>query len=210
MTGQILSKQTKRNWWADALLLCSAIVASLSGLYFLYLPNGGYQGGRNPFYRVTIIFPRNTWNDLHTWGGIAMIAIAVIHLLMHWPWVVHMVKRMWNELTGKCTCMNQRSRWNLILNTLMAVSFAFTAISGIYFLFFPGGRWANDPRILFNLTTWDMLHTWSGIILILATITHLAIHWRWVSHVTTKIVKGIIPSEPRTQPEGISNPYTTG
>jgi hypothetical protein len=200
MAGQSLSKQTKRNWWTDALLMCSAMVAALTGIYFLYLPTGGYQGGRNPLYNVTIIFPRNTWDDLHTWGGIAMIALAIIHLVIHWRWVVNMTKRTWNELTGKCGCINPRGRWNLILNAIVAASFVFTAISGIYFLFFQSGRGTYDPLILFNRATWDILHTWSGITLIAGAIIHLTIHWRWVANVTSKMVREIFPSRPKTQP----------
>jgi hypothetical protein len=204
MARQILSKQTKKNWWTDALLLCSAMVAALSGIYFLYLPSG-YQGGRNPFYNVTVIFSRNTWGDLHTWGGIAMIAIAVIHITIHWQWVVSMAKRTWNEMTGKCGCMNPRGRWNLILNATVALSFIITAISGVYFLFFPDARWANDPLILFDHATWDIVHTWSGILLIIGAIIHLAIHWRWATNVTTKMIKGLFPPRSATQPAVITN-----
>jgi len=43
-----VSGVTRRNWWIDLSLFSSAILASLSGIYFLFLPVGGYQGGRNP------------------------------------------------------------------------------------------------------------------------------------------------------------------
>jgi hypothetical protein len=50
MSKQLVSKQTQKNWWIDAALFSSAVVAALSGIYFLYLPSGGFQGGRNPLY----------------------------------------------------------------------------------------------------------------------------------------------------------------
>ena len=81
-----LSPQTRRNWLIVAALSLSGIVAVLSGVYFLYLPSGGYQGGRNPLYGVTILFSRDTWDALHTWGGLAMIAGAAVHLALHWAW----------------------------------------------------------------------------------------------------------------------------
>ncbi len=108
MATQTISKQTQKNWWIDAALFTSAIAAALSGIYFLFLPSGGYQGGRNPFYNVTILFSRSTWDDLHTWGGVAMIAAAIIHLAIHWPWVVSMARRTWKGLTGKGGGMNAR------------------------------------------------------------------------------------------------------
>ena len=75
MTTQPVSKQTQRNWWINAALGGSAIIAALSGIYFLFLPNGGYQGGRNPLYNLQILFTRHTWDDLHTWSGVIMIAV---------------------------------------------------------------------------------------------------------------------------------------
>jgi len=204
MSKQTVSKQTQKSWWTDAGLLISAALAALSGVYFLFLPNGGYQGGRNPFYDINIIFSRATWDDLHTWGGVIMIIVAIIHLALHWRWVTSMIRRSWNEMTGKCGCMNVRGRLNLILNTLVGISFGLTALSGVYFLFVPGGRWASDPMILFNRTTWDLVHTWAGVTLIATAIIHIAIHWRWVTNVTLKMTQMLIPSKPVSQPATIT------
>ncbi len=187
MTVQDVSKTTLQNWWVDALLFGSAVLASISGIYFLYFPSNGYMGGRNLYHDVTLIFNRTTWDLVHTWTGAAMIAVVMVHLVIHWKWVVSMIRRTWNELTGKCGCMNARGRWNLILNGVVAVSFLLTALSGVYFMFVSGARWAADPMILFSRYTWDMLHTWSGVVMIFAAVLHFAIHWRWVVNVTRKI-----------------------
>ncbi len=98
MSVHIVSKQTQKNWWIDLTLFSSALMAALSGIYFLFLPSNGYQGGRNPLYNVQFIFDRQTWDDLHTWGGLAMIVVASIHLVIHWKWVVSMARRSWYEL----------------------------------------------------------------------------------------------------------------
>lgn len=190
-TKPAVSAQTRRNWLIDFGLFTSAMTAMLSGIYFLYLPNGGYRGGRNPMYNVQIIFNRNTWDDLHTWGGVVMIAIATIHLAIHWKWVAGMARRTWNELTGKSGSMNRNGRWNLILNALMGLSFVLTAVSGIYFLFVPSGRSAADPMILFARSTWDVIHTWAGVSMISLAVLHFAVHWKWVTKVTHKLWNGI-------------------
>jgi len=202
---QCVSKQTQKHWWVNAALFTSAVLAALSGIYFLFLPTGGFQGGRNPLYNIQILFTRQTWDDLHTWGGVAMIIAAVVHLAFHWSWVVSMARRTWNELTGKCGCMNSRGRCNLILNTVVAVSFIFTALSGIYFLFVPSGGRAVDPMILFNRTTWDLIHTWSAIMLIATAVIHFVIHWKWVTKVTGKMIKLVFPSRAVAQPVSIVN-----
>lgn len=203
MTTQPLSKQTQKNWWIDAILFSSAVIAALSGIYFLFLPSGGYQGGRNPLYEVQILFDRHTWDDLHTWGGAAMIAAAMIHLLIHWSWVKSMLRRTWNELTGKCGCMNARGRWNLILNVLVAASFVLAAISGVYFMFVPGGRWAADPMIIFTRTTWDLIHTWSGVAFISLALIHFYIHWKWVTKVSRRMLAPVFAFR------SLSNSYMT-
>ena len=74
-----ISMQTRMNWLIDAAVLIGGVLAALTGIYFLYLPSGGYQGGRNLMYGVTIFFERHTWSDLHVWGGILMIAAILIH-----------------------------------------------------------------------------------------------------------------------------------
>ena len=93
-----VSRETRNNWVIDFFVFSGAIVASLTGVYFLFLPVGGYQGGRNPMYGVQILFDRSTWDDLHTWGGILMVAAAAIHIAIHWKWIVTMTKRMLGEL----------------------------------------------------------------------------------------------------------------
>ena len=199
-TSNQISTQTRNNWLIDTGLFTAGILVAVSSVYFLFLPNGGYQGGRNPYYNLRILFDRHTWDDLHTWTGVALIAIAVIHLALHWSWVVNMTRRMFSEVTGRCGCMNARGRWNLMLNVVVALSFTLAAISGVYFLFFPGGRSLPDPMILLRRSTWDLLHTWAGVIWIIATVFHFAIHWKWVTKVTTKLARRVLPAQPLAQP----------
>jgi len=195
MTKSNVSKQTRNKWLIDAGLLSSALIAAISGIYFLFLPVGGYQGGRNPTYGIMILFERHTWEDIHTWVGVAMIAIALIHLILHWSWVVSMAKRTWKEWTGKADPMNGRGRYNLIVNTVIAVSFVLTALSGIYFLFFPGSGGAVTPVVLFSQAVWDLIHTWAGVALIIAAVLHFAIHWKWVTKVTRNVFQKFSPKK---------------
>jgi hypothetical protein len=183
-----VSSPTSRNWWIDFSLFSSALVAALSGIYFLFMPAGGYQGGRNPYYDLQILFSRQTWDDFHTWGGVAMIAAVVVHLVLHWKWVVSMTRRMFQGIFHRKSGMNDRARYNLVLNIMTGLSFMITAISGVYFLFYPGGRWAVDPQLLFARSTWDLVHTWAGVFLVASAVLHFAIHWKWVTKVTGNLL----------------------
>jgi hypothetical protein len=193
MKTKLVSRQTQSNWWIDASLFTGGLLAALTGIYFLFLPVGGYQGGRNPQYGLRVLFERSTWDDLHTWSGVAMIAFAVVHLIIHWSWVVNMSRRIFRELITRRESLNWRGRWNLILNVIVGLSFSLAAISSVYFLYFPGGsNSAAASTVIFTRTAWDMLHTWSGTVLILAALVHFAIHWRWVTKVTSKIGKSFV------------------
>ena len=183
----------------DAVVFVGAVLASLSGIYFLFLPSGGYQGGRNPWYNVQILFSRHTWDDLHTWGGVLMIAAAIIHVAIHLPWIRMMTRRIVNSALGRGTRFSRGAMVNLVVDGLIAVSFVITAVSGIVFLLLPEGGyqgganagWAVSP--LFSRTTWDLIHTWGGVTMIVAALLHFWIHWRWVVNVTRRFFLSLRP-----------------
>jgi len=204
-----LSAQTRKNWQVNAVLFLSALLAALSGVYFLYLPVGGFQGGRNPTYGLTILFSRSTWDLLHTWSGVAMTAIASFHLVVHWSWVAGMTRRIFKEISGQCGCMNWRGRSNVILNGILGLSFLLTALSGAYFLFFPvGSHGVADPQLLFSRLTWDLIHTWGGVSMILAAGGHFVIHWAWVVKVTRRYFQNLAgrPKAKAVQPAYSAQP----
>jgi hypothetical protein len=185
-----------------AAVALSGLLAMLSGVYFLYLPSNGYQGGRNPMYGVTILFSRQTWDDLHLWSGVAMTAIVVVHFILHWQWVINMTKRVVKGLAGEIPHMRPYAYFNVAMDALVALSFIITAVTGIYFLFVPASRSAADPMILFSKTTWDLLHTWAGVILGAGSIVHVAIHWRWIINVGRKMTALVLPqpAQPPVEP----------
>ena len=124
------SSQTRNNWLIDALVFSGALIASISGIYFLFLPVGGYQGGRNPLYGVTVLFERSRWDDLHMWSGIVMISAAVVHIVLHWRWITGMTVRMAKDIFRPNTHLNNRSRFNVGINATIGVSFLAAAFSG--------------------------------------------------------------------------------
>lgn len=183
--GKELSKQTRNNWQIDALLLISALIASLSGVYFLYFPLG-FQGGRNPLYNATILFNRQGWDGIHTWSGVAMIAVAAYHIFIHWKWIVSMSKKVWHEFLAGQSKLSKFGKVNVWINFMIALTGLLTAISGVYFLFDVSNSHAAQPLFLFTRTTWDLIHTWAGVLMIISAILHFAIHWKWVTKVTTR------------------------
>lgn len=189
----LVSTQTRRNWWIVLALFLSGVVVLVSSLYFLFLPSGGYQGGRNPYYGIVILFSRQTWEWLHTWLGVTMIAAAAIHIPLHWGWIVTMTKRTVNILLGRCERMNASGQFNLLVNLAIGVSGLLAALSGLYFFFTPSGSEKDAAEFLFSRFTWDVIHTWSGVAMIAAALLHFTIHWRWVVKVTRKMLRAFLP-----------------
>lgn len=188
-----LSKQTRANWLIDASVFLGGLLAALSGIYFLFLPSGGYRGGRNPAYGIQILFDRHTWSDLHLVTGVLMVAAVAVHIAIHWRWIQMMARRMVAGLTTGTVSMSRAARLNLALDAVVALSFAVCAVSGIYFLFVPGGHGTTASGLLFSQVTWDLIHTWSGVVLITAVVVHLAVHWRWVKNVTARLFLSVLP-----------------
>jgi hypothetical protein len=187
----VFSSQTRNNFLLDMPMLASGLVAVLSGIYFLFLPVGGYQGGRNPFNGLVIFFERHTWSDIHTWSSVIIMALAAIHIPVHWDWITKMTRSGVRSLVGKSR-LNKFSKFNLFINVLIGLSGLVCGLSGLYFLFesllvpMGSGGW------IFTCFVWDMIHTWSGVVVTATAILHFAIHWRWVAKVFRKYWSGFL------------------
>jgi len=121
-----------------------------------------------------------------------MIVAVIVHLAIHWNWVKGMAKRMVKSITGKGVRMNRYGIFNVAVDAAVAIGFLLAAVSGIYFMFAGTGR-AADPLFIFSRTTWDLIHTWSGVVMIIAAVIHFAIHWRWVTKVTARVLPSLLP-----------------
>jgi len=198
-TRRIVSAQTQNNYFIDSFLFTAGVATALSGIYFLFLPVSGYQGGRNPYYGIMILFDRHTWGDIHIWAGIAILALAALHIPLHWNWIVNMTKRALKMIIGRSK-MNVYAKFNLVVNILLGFSALISGLSGLYFLLVPGASHhsvASYPLWLFSRITWDLIHTWSGVVVIAAAVLHFYIHWKWAFKVTRKYWRFFIKCIPR-------------
>lgn len=181
-----LTPKLRQNWWIDAMLALGAVVALLSSLYFLAFPIGGYQGGRNLNFARVVIFSRHTWDIIHTWSGVAMILAAVVHILIHWGWITGTIKRTWQVILGKREGFGKRLNYNIALDAVIGISFVICVISSVYFLIFVESGPVSTV-FLFNKTTWDLIHTWSGVLMTITAILHIALHWKWIVNISRKM-----------------------
>ena len=194
---RVFSIQTRNNIILDMSLLVGGLISVLSGIYFLFLPIGGYQGGRNALYGIMIFFERHTWGDVHTWSSVAIMALAALHIPLHWHWIVKMTRTGFRTMFGKSQ-LNKHSQFNLSINILIGLSGLICGLSGLYFLFLPA-----KPSWIFAPLIWDLIHTWSGVVMTAAGILHFGIHWKWVVKVLGKYRKAFLKPNYAQQVEPI-------
>jgi len=77
-----------------AVNLVAGLVILLSSIYFLYLPSGGFEGGRNAARDPGFLFSRTTWDLIHTWSAVTFIGAVVLHFWIHWGWVSKVTSRL--------------------------------------------------------------------------------------------------------------------
>ncbi|MCJ7512611.1 MAG: DUF4405 domain-containing protein [Anaerolineales bacterium] len=81
--------------------------------------------------------------------------------------------------------MSLRPKWNLLLNSVIALGFLVTALTGLVFFFglagagYQGGRVASQSWLL-TRDAWRSLHDWFGMAMIAGVSVHLIVHWKWI------------------------------
>jgi hypothetical protein len=90
-----MSNKARLNYALDAVIALAFILSSLSGVAFMLMGSGGYQGGRNPGFQTELLgISRTSWSDLHALTGLVMTVGVLVHLVFHWDWIVCMTKRL--------------------------------------------------------------------------------------------------------------------
>ncbi len=90
--------KAKINFWIDLAIGLAFLVEAISGfVLWLVLPHAGFQGGRNALVTQTFILSRSTWLWLHDWFAVVMVAGILLHVVLHWRWIVCTVRNIWRE-----------------------------------------------------------------------------------------------------------------
>ena len=90
-------KKSMKNYVVFVAMFILGLVEAVSGfVLWLALPQGGgWRGGRlaggveSTFWSLS----RHTWIDIHDWVAVAIMAVVVIHLALHWKWMFYMTKK---------------------------------------------------------------------------------------------------------------------
>lgn len=121
--------------------------------------------------------PVATGVAVHEWVSFLYLVPFVIHLLLHWDWLMAIPQRFFKKLS-------LQQRLNVVLNTSLYLLMIFVTLSGILI------SEAALPILGITLKPdgfWHSTHHTSSNLLFPLLGIHLALHWGWIVNTTRKI-----------------------
>jgi cytochrome b len=113
-----------------------------------------------------------TGETVHEWLGVGMVVFIILHMLLHWQWVVHITQRFFQKIKTE-------PRINYMLNVGLFISFTTIIFSGLMI--------SRSVLPFFGLATpdtpfWKMLHSLASDITLGLVALHIALHWQWLAN----------------------------
>ncbi len=93
-------------WWILAIAMgILGLAEAVSGfILWLGFPEGGGGAGRlyGGISNLTCWgLTKHTWIDIHDWVAIVLIAIVVLHIILHWKWIIRVGRNLFRETFRK-------------------------------------------------------------------------------------------------------------
>lgn len=134
---------TKTNLWLDVALFAAMLLA---------------------------LAPAFTGLAIHEWLSLALAATFVLHLLLHWAWIVTALTRFFGRLAAQ-------SRINLILNLALFIDMTVLMFTGVMI--------SREALPLLGITLagdrlWTGLHRLTADWAVYIVGLHVAVHWKWI------------------------------
>ena len=114
--------------------------------------------------------PKLSGMEIHEWLGVALAATIIVHLLMHWDWIVSVganyFKKMWHA-----------SRLKFVVDLLLFVSFVAVITSGLMIsrTILP----SLGVQLQQNMA-WKIIHKLTADTSVLFLGFHFALNWNWI------------------------------
>jgi hypothetical protein len=105
--------------------------------------------------------------NIHQWLGMIAGAMGLIHLALHWKWVLSVGSRFFGSTS-------MRSRAYYALDAGILAGFAGMIGSGLVI-----STWLNVA--LADYASWRALHIGISIFTLIAVLVKLAAHWKWIA-----------------------------
>lgn len=138
---------------------------------------------------------RADWIWLHNWASVALAVLILIHILLHWKWIVGTTIRVFGNLRHSTTKVYEYYGSVLLLLFL----FLFEGLSGlVLWLVMPRGildhhhmkQGTGRTFLLLQRNVWVDLHAWIAVTIIGIILVHMILNWNWLVGVSKKIFSG--------------------
>jgi hypothetical protein len=121
--------KARLNYWVDLATGLAFVLSAASGIVFL-LPSSLADG------QLRILgISYQAWNQLHTWSSLIMVAGALLHVALHWQWVVSMTRKTLRPAASAPTVIAQPTGGTLTRRRLMQIG-GLGLVAGIAFVGF--------------------------------------------------------------------------
>lgn len=122
--------------------------------------------------------PGLTGIAIHEWLSLALAATILVHLVLHWDWIVEVGRKYFSKLFHE-------SRLNFIVNVALLIAYVLVMLSGILIsrsvVSVLGIQLTESPE-------WRFLHSLSANASLLLTGLHFALHWKWIAAAVKRYV----------------------
>lgn len=127
---------------------------------------------------LVVLSPSFTGRSIHEWLGLAVGGTVIVHLLLHWDWILTTTTRFLRQI-------NTMARINYIVNSLLLILLTVAVLSGLMISqsisqVFGYARSGNS--------IWREIHATSASLLLILIGVHLALNWKWVVHSVAQFV----------------------
>ncbi|MGN6472762.1 MAG: DUF4405 domain-containing protein [Mycobacteriales bacterium] len=123
-----------------------------------------------------------TGQAIHEWLGVSIGAALVVHLTLHWDWVLRISRNLVSR--------RGRARIPWLINLMLLAAMTLCVISGIYLsvVFLPAiGLSSIGPQG--SIGFWRRTHSLTANLTLILVPIHVAMDWRWIVGVTRNVVR---------------------
>jgi hypothetical protein len=100
-SGSEKLSRTRTNYLIDLILTTLFFSVVGTGLFmYFFMPSGIPRGGQLVYIGLT----KATWIWIHSRAGILMATLTVVHLILHWKWIVCTTKNFFGKGKKNLVC----------------------------------------------------------------------------------------------------------
>jgi hypothetical protein len=134
---------------------------------------------------LVLMDPRSSGIAIHEWLSLAFAAAAILHLLLHWKWIVSTTRRFLGRVP-------RQARLNYLLNSLLFIDMTLVIFTGLMI----SEVALPSLGISFGRSfQWRALHSLTANFSIFLLGLHVALHWRWILETLKRyLVRPFLPA----------------